>query len=563
MHDLVIRDALIMDGSGAPARRGAVAVSGGRIVDVAADPGGKALGGARETIDAAGRVLAPGIIDGHTHYDAQITWDPWVDPSPSVGVTTVVIGNCGFTIAPCRAADRDITMRNLTHVEGMSLDALRAGINWGFESFPEYLAMIERAGVVPNVAAFVGHSSVRTYVLRGDACTRAATDDEIARMAAIVREAMAAGAVGFASSTNEPHNGEGGVPMPSRLADDKEMRALVCAMGEGGRGVYMLTKGSKTTPEFLETLAADSGRPVVVAALLHNSANPTAVFDYVAKLKAGRTRGHMMVPQVSCTPLTMDFTLKNPYPLESVGAWLPAMQAAERDLPKVYRDPQFRAAVKDDLERFRGRRLFNSQWERVVVCAPARAANAAVAGRSVAAIAAEQGKHPLDAFLDLALSEDLDTLYTAELMNTDEEAVGRLVADETAHVALSDAGAHLTFLCDADYGLHLLGHWARERGVMTMEQAVRKLTAMPAELFGIADRGRIAPGMAADLILFDAATVGRGPRRRVNDLPAGAPRFTVAPQGLHGVWVNGTRIADERGPLRAAGRPGTMLRKFG
>lgn len=562
MHDLVIRDALIMDGSGAPARRGAVAVAGGRIVDVAADPGGRALGSAHETIDAAGRVLAPGIIDGHTHYDAQITWDPWVDPSPSVGVTTVVIGNCGFTIAPCRPADRDITMRNLTHVEGMSLDALRAGIRWDFESFPEYLAMIERAGVVPNVAAFVGHSSVRTFVLRDEACTRAASDDEIARMAAIVREAMAAGAVGFASSTNEPHNGEGGVPMPSRLADEKEMRALVCAMGERGRGVYMLTKGSKTTPEFLESLAADSGRPVVVAALLHNSANPTAVFDYVNALKAGRTRGHMMVPQVSCTPLTMDFTLKNPYPLESVGAWLPAMQAAERDLPGVYRDPQFRAAVKDDLERFRGRRLFNSQWERVVVCAPASAANARLAGRSVAAIAAEQGKHPLDAFLDLALVENLDTLYTAELMNTDEQAVGRLIADETAHVALSDAGAHLTFLCDADFGLHLIGHWARERGVMTMEQAVRKLTAVPAELFGIADRGRIAPGMAADMILFDAATVGRGARRRVNDLPAGAPRFTVEPKGLHGVWVNGTRIADERGTLSAAGRPGRLLREF-
>jgi N-acyl-D-aspartate/D-glutamate deacylase len=560
MHDLVIRGAAIMDGSGDPAFPGAIAVAGGRIAAVARHGGD--LGRAAETIDADGLALAPGIIDGHTHYDAQITWDPWVDPSPSVGVTTVVIGNCGFTIAPCRPADREITMRNLTHVEGMSLDALRAGIRWDFESFPEYLAMIEQAGVVPNVAAFVGHSSVRTYVLRDDACTRAATAPEIERMAAIVREAMTAGAVGFASSTNEPHNGEGGVPMPSRLADADEVHALVRAMGEGGRGVYMLTKGSKTTPQFLESVAAGSGRPVVVAAMLHNSTNPDAVFAYVEALKSAEARGHRLVPQVSCTPLTMDFTLANPYPLESVDAWLPAMQASPEALPSVYRDPSFRAAVKADLDRFRGRRLFNSQWDRVVVCVPALAANAGLEGRSVAALAAERDRHPLDMFLDLALEEELETVFTAELMNTDEAAVGRLVADPATHVALSDAGAHLTFLCDADFGLHLLGHWARDRGVLTLEQAVRKLTAMPAALFGLTDRGRIAPGLAADLMLFDPATVGRGPRRRVNDLPAGAPRFTVGPKGLVGVWVNGVRIVDEAGPRPSAGRPGRLLREF-
>ncbi len=554
MHDLVIRDALIIDGTGAPARPGDVAVAGGRIVEI-----GARLGAARESIDAQGRALASGIIDGHTHYDAQITWDPYVDPSPSVGVTTVVIGNCGFTIAPCRPADRDITMRNLTHVEGMSLEALRAGIRWDFESFPEYLAMLEHGGIVPNVAAFVGHSSVRTYVLRDDACKRAATADEVAQMAALVRGAMDAGAVGFASSTNEPHNGEGGVPMPSRLADEHEMRTLVTAMGEGGRGVFMLTKGSKTSAAFLESIAAASGRPVVVAAMLHNSTNPTAVFDYIDALKSARARGHILVPQVSCTPLTMDFTLRNPYPLESLEAWLPAMQAQGPELARLYADPQFRAAVKADLERFRGRRLFNSQWDRVVVC---ETAQRDTAGKTIATLAAQQAKHPLDAFLDVALAENLDTLFTAELLNTDEQAVGRLVADGASHVALSDAGAHLTFLCDADFGLHLIGHWARERRALTMEQAVHKLTAMPADLFGIADRGRIAVGQAADLVLFDQATVGRGPRARVHDLPAGAARLTASPRGLHGVWVNGTRIADERGLIRGEARPGRLLRRF-
>src|SRR5579872_7409203 len=230
MFDVVVRDADILDGSGAKATRGDLAVSQGRIVEI-----GPRLGAARETVKADGLTLAPGIIDGHTHYDAQITWDPFVDPSPALGVTTAVLGNCGFTIAPCRPKDRDLTMRHLTHVEGMSLDALRAGIRWGFESFPQYLDMLEKQGVGPNAACFSGHSAIRTFVMGDDATERTATNEEIARMADLVREGMAAGAVGFATSTAEAHNGEGGTPMPSRLADDREMRALVAAMGESGR----------------------------------------------------------------------------------------------------------------------------------------------------------------------------------------------------------------------------------------------------------------------------------------------------------------------------------------
>ena len=213
MHDLVIDNARIIDGLGAPALEGGVAVADGRIVAV-----GRNLGAARQTVDAEGLALAPGIVDIHTHYDAQLTWDPYATPSTALGVTTVVIGNCGFTIAPCRPQHRDVIMRNLTHVEGMSLDAMRAGIQWDFESYPEYLASIERRGLVPNVASFVGHSSVRTYVLGEDAAKRAATDAEIAEMKRIVLEAVKAGAIGFATSTLEQHNGENGIPMPSRLS---------------------------------------------------------------------------------------------------------------------------------------------------------------------------------------------------------------------------------------------------------------------------------------------------------------------------------------------------------
>src|SRR5579872_4626260 len=320
MFDVVVRDADILDGSGAKATRGDLAVSQGRIVEI-----GPRLGAARETVKADGLTLAPGIIDGHTHYDAQITWDPFVDPSPALGVTTAVLGNCGFTIAPCRPKDRDLTMRHLTHVEGMSLDALRAGIRWGFESFPQYLDMLEKQGVGPNAACFSGHSAIRTFVMGDDATERTATNEEIARMADLVREGMAAGAVGFATSTAEAHNGEGGTPMPSRLADDREMRALVAAMGESGRGVYMLTKGSKTSISYLEELAIAVRRPVVIAALFHSNANPTAAFTTLEQVNAARSRGHTLVAQTSCCPLSMDFTFKSPYLFESMEAWKPAM----------------------------------------------------------------------------------------------------------------------------------------------------------------------------------------------------------------------------------------------
>lgn len=557
MHDLVIKSALILDGTGAEPRIGSIAVDGGRISSVGRDPGA-----ARETVDAGGLALMPGIIDGHTHYDAQLTWDPFADPSTTLGVTTVVIGNCGFTIAPCRPEDRDLTMRNLTHVEGMSLEALRTGISWDFESFPEYLAMLDRQGVGPNVAAFVGHSSVRTFVLREDAAMRAATDAEIDRMASLVREAMRAGAVGFATSTNEPHNGEGGIPMPSRLADDRELRALVKAMGEDGNGVFMLTKGSMTSVPYLETLAADSGRPVLIAAMLHDNTNPERVFEGVAQMSAARLRGHRLYAQVSCCPLTMEFTLESPYLFESIDSWKPAMQAHGEALRRVYADAAFRTRVKEDLVRLRGMRLFNSEWDKVHLVEVRRPERRDLEGQSIAELATAQGCHPLDWMLDFALEEDLQTLFTAGLKNSDETAVAKLITDPAAHVALSDAGAHLTFLCDAGFGLHLLGHWSRDLGVMPLEMAVQKLTSQPAKIFGIKDRGTLTPGAHADLLLFDPKAVGRGRNRRVHDLPAGAARLVSPAIGVHGVWVNGTQIVDSAGKLLSERRPGRVLRDF-
>ncbi len=556
MHDLVIKNAQICDGLGTPMAPGSLAVSSDRITQI-----GDTVGPARQVVDADGLVLAPGIIDTHTHYDAQITWDPMADPSPSHGVTKVVIGNCGFTIAPCKPEDRDLTMRNLVRVEGMAIEALRAGIDWSFESFPQYLRMLERRGVGPNVAAFVGHSSVRTYVMGEDAPKRAANDEEIRQMQSIVRDAMNSGAVGFATSTSPSHNGASGDPMPSRLAGEREMNALVGVLAEFGRGVFMLTKGGGTSVEYLESLAAGSGRPVVVAALLHNSTRPSAVFDDLRQIAEAQSRGRKLFGQVSCCPLTMEFTLEAPYPFEGIASWRPAMDAGDR-VESLLRDPEFRARVRKDLEQPVAVRLFNGEWEKLKVVEVAQSENLHFEGQNVKTAAEEAGAHPLDWLLDLSLEEDLKTTFAAVLLNSDEQAVARLLTDPYSTIALSDAGAHLTFFCDAGFGLHLLGHWARERSVMPLEEAVRRLTSQPAEIFGIRDRGRLTEGAFADLLLFDPAQVGRGPARRVFDLPGGAHRLTTDALGVHGVWVNGTRIVNESGSCAENTLPGMLLKEF-
>ena len=545
MNDLVIRNALLLDGLGSKPVHGDLAVKDGKISEI-----GKSLSG-KQVVDAAGLALMPGIIDNHTHYDAQITWDPMVSPSPALGVTTAIIGNCGFTIAPCRPADRELVMKNLTQVEGMSIDVLRQGIRWDFETIPQYFDMLERQGSAINIAGFVGHSSLRTYVMGEDAPKRAATKDEVARMRALVVEGMKAGAIGFATSTSPAHNGDGGLPMPSRLADDEELRALVGALKDAGRGVFMLTKGGQTKVPFLEELAAESTRPVVIAALLHNSTNPRAVFDDLEAIAAANRRGRKLVGAISCCPLSMDFTLHSPYTFEGLESWQAALPLKGAAYAAKLADKGFRDGVRAELSRPAHFRLFNAQWDQVEVV---ESADKDAEQRSIGELARAAGTDPLDFMLDLALAEKLDTVFNAMLLNSDEAAVARMLRHPASLVSLSDAGAHLTFFNDAGFGLHLLGHWVRERRALELEDAVRRLTSAPAQLFGIQGRGVLKPGYAADLMLFDPATVGRGTKRRVFDLPGGHPRLTTPPQGVHGVWVNGVRDLSTL--------PGKVLRDF-
>ncbi len=512
MHDLAIDNARLIDGLGTPARDGSLAVKDGRIAAISADRRGADLGAAGTRVDAQGLVLAPGIVDLHTHYDAQLTWDPYATPSTALGVTTVVIGNCGFTIAPCHPAHRDLIVRNLTHVEGMSLEAMRAGINWDFESYPEYLASLERRGLVPNVASFVGHSSVRTYVLGEDASKRKATDPEIAEMRRIVVEALRTGAIGFATFTLEQHNGENGIPMPSRLADEREMTALTGALGEVGRGIFMLTKGMTSTVPWLESIAAANGRPVMIAAMFVDPGDPTRVFRELSEIEAARTRGRELWAQVGCFPLGMEFTLRHPYPLEAFLAWRPAIVAQdEARYRAVLADPSFRGGLKQEIgQPGVPNRFSDKNWDHLTIAEVKRPEHRSLEGKTIGALARERGQHPWDTFLDFGLDGELDAMFDCRLFNIDENEVRRLLRHPNAAVALSDAGAHLSFLCDAGFGLHLFGHWARERGDLTLEQAVRTVTSAVADAYRIQDRGRLQPGAWADLMLFDPRTVGRG-----------------------------------------------------
>jgi len=534
-----------VDGTGAPAITADVALRDGRVAGV-----GRALGEARRVVDADGLTLMPGIVDVHTHYDAQITWDRTLSPSPSLGVTTAVMGNCGFGIAPCPQAQRETMLKNLSVVEGMDLDALLTGTRWGFESFSEYLGELRRIKPYANVATLAGHSTIRTAVMGDEASTRVnATADELCRMQAMVREAMEAGAIGLASSFSPNHAGFAGRPMPSTIAPDAELHALAQPLGEKGRGIFVMATGARATPEFMESLAADTKRPAFMVTVLtmYNDAAPDVALGYYERCTAARSRGHEVYIHTSCQPLSFDFTLRNPYLLYSHDAFDRVKAAKPEDLAAIYADPAFRRRFRENLAHPGQGILFYGDWSKVELDE-----------RPVTQLAREAGRDPLDWFFDLPL----DTPLIAKLFQNNDAGVAPLLKHDSGVVALSDAGAHLIFMCDAGFGLHFLRHWVQETGTFTLEEGVRRLTADPAAKYRIPDRGRIAPGAWADLLLFDPSTVGVSAMERRKDLPGGGTRMIRQPQGVHGVWVNAVQIHDGRDYLPLDAGPGQVLTQF-
>jgi N-acyl-D-amino-acid deacylase len=559
MHDLVIRGATVVDGLGRDPRRADIAVKDGRIAEI-----GEIRADAAEVVDAGGLTLMPGIIDLHTHYDAQVTWDPTLSPSPSLGVTTAVMGNCGFGIVPSPPHLRDLIMRNLAVVEGMDIAALRAGIDWQFQSFGEYLDAVRHCAPYANLAVLVGHSAVRTAVMGDEASVRREpTAAELAQMKHLVAEAMGQGAIGLGASYSLNHSGWGGVPMPSTISDVSEFDALVGAMGGPGRGVVEISSGP-ISPDQMEEIAKRHGRRIFMstALALYNEQYPERALGMFDSCAAAQARGNELYIQITCQPLSFDFTLASAYPFYSHPAFDPIKAYDREQLKAVFRDESFRERFRADLRNPLPGTVFQGNWDRIVVAAPVKPEHAGLADRTIAEIVRDTNRDPLDAMLDLGLDEDLDTGFIGRFFNAVDAGVEPLVKHKAGVIALSDAGAHLVYLCDAGFGLYFLGHWVRERGAFDLAEGVRRLTSHQAGLYGIPDRGRIAVGAHADLLLFDPTSVGISAARRVNDLPAGGPRTLRDPLGVHGVFVNGVRVFDGKDYVRLGKGPGQVLDRF-
>jgi N-acyl-D-amino-acid deacylase len=540
MHDLLFKGATVYDGLGS-SFTGDVAVRDGKITGT-----GKVTGPGKSTIDASGLALMPGIVDVHTHYDAQVTWDPTLSPSPALGVTTAVMGNCGFGIAPCPAAQRDTVLRNLSVVEGMDLAALQGGVRWEFETFGEYLAQLRRIGPLANVAVLAQHSTIRCAVMGEEASTRATPSDfHLSKMKELVREAMDAGAIGFASSFSPNHAGWAGKPMPSTIAADAELSALTGELKS--KGIFVMATGPRATPEYMEAIAAANGRPAFMVTVLtmYNDADPAKAMEYYERCAAARARGREVYIHTSCQPLSFDFTLAEPYLLYSHDAFDRVKAAKPEERAAIYRDPGFRSRFRENLKHPKQGILFYGDWGKIEK-----------EGVSIKELAA--GKDPVDYFFDLPLDQQL----IGKLFQNNDAGVAPLLRHEQGVVALSDAGAHLIYFCDAGFGLHFLQHWVRETGTFTLAEGVRKLTSDPADKYRIPGRGRIQEGCFADMILFDPSTVGVSPLKKQKDLPGGGTRMIRDPVGVHGVWVNGVRVHDGKNYLAPAQRPGRVLTEF-
>ena len=562
MYDLVIRGAEVCDGTGSPRRRADVAVQAGRVAEV-----GDIAAGAARTIDARGLVVAPGFIDLHTHYDCQVSWDRALTPSCWHGVTTAVMGNCGFTIAPCRPADRSLVMRMLLYVEGMPTEALEAGIDWQWETFPQYLDTLERWKPALNLAAFIGHSAVRFYVMGSAAVDRAATSDEIARMQECVREAMRAGAWGFSTSESPTHFFGDGTPIPSRVAPREETMALASVMREFGRGVIEVaplhligsTESKSEDQRFYAELAEASGRPVSWAPLLQNPFDPEGCLRLIEEARALQERGLAVVPQVGCRPLEVRINLaQSTIATENNPFWRPIFQKSETERRALITSSSFR----DELRRMSTSgswvAALGPSWKQIFVRWSPLKAHEALFDVSIADIASARGADPVDVLLDLWLESDLRCQIAVPLMNIDEQIVPKLLRHPAGILALSDAGAHVDTLSDQGFCTHLLAHWVREREALPLEEAVRLLTSAPAKLYGIAGRGEIRAGWAADLVVFDPATVGLRRTELVTDLPGGASRLVQRAVGIEYVMVNGGVLVD-RGEVTDS-RKGEVLR---
>ena len=544
--DLLLANATLIDGTGSAARPADVAVTGDRITAVGR-PGTLTPADSTEVVDLDGLVLAPGFIDVHTHYDAQIFWDGDLTPSSWHGVTSVVMGNCGFAIAPTRPEHRETIVRTLENVEGMSMEALEQGIDWCFETFPEYLDAIDARPKRLNVAAFVGHSSLRLFAVGAE--ERAATADEVETMKGLLREAMEAGAVGFSTSRQPNHQGAFGRPVPSRFAEVDEVYALAGVLGEVGKGVMEVSIGPGLFVDQFSEIAVRHGIPVTWTALVARKDKPGSAMKMVER---GAKLPGEVYPQIACRPIVMQTSMADPTPLGEIDAFKEVLAVPREQRADLYRDAGWRDRARDAALE-----MWSHRWHKIDI--EETAIHRGLVGVPLTTLAEERGTNPFDLMIDLALEDDLATRFRIVMDNDGDDEIGALLADERTLLGLSDAGAHASQLCDACFSTHLLGHWVREREAITLEQAVWRLTGHPRQAFRIADRGLVQEGFFADLVAFDPETVGTTPVERVHDQPGGADRLLVGSTGIEHMWVNGVATRRDGAELADA-HPGRLLR---
>jgi N-acyl-D-amino-acid deacylase len=552
-YDLLIKNGTVVDGTGAPRRRADVAIADGLIAEI-----GKITDGAAQVIDASDLIVAPGFIDHHTHYDAQICWDPLVSCSSWHGVTTVLMGNCGVGIAPCKPEVREIAAWDLVNVEAIPFDVLSKGVTWDWVTFPEFMDAASRRHSGINLGFMAPLTPFRHFVMGPESMERAATADETAKIAGLLREAVGAGAWGFTTTVLAQHIGYQGHPLACRLASRDELKAygnVLRDLGKGSIEVALTKRVGRVMEdeyELLDFLLAQSRRPVTFLAMAANPKRPEAAGETLRRLEPLLKRGAM--PQITCRPFVVQIDLRNPFTFADMDTWNPVFNQPAEAQKQIYSDAAFRQAFREELKK---PHLFNGKWHRVEILEVANPAMKALERKSVAEVAEQRGKDPLDTFLDLALEDDLNIQYTMAQFH--EEGIEELVKDSRTMIGLSDGGAHVDMLCDAGYCTYLLGKWVRERQAVDLEFAIKRITSEPADFYGIKGRGRLQPGKAADVVIFDYNTVDSARRAQMRkDLPGGGRRLVMTAQGIEYTIVNGKVLYEHNN--HSGDLPGRVLR---
>ena len=557
MYDLVLKAGRIYDGSGMPGSNGDVGIAEGKIVEI-----GRLHGNAKRTLNVDGLAVTPGFIDPHTHLDAQLLWDPLGTSSCFHGVTSVVVGNCGLSLAPAKSEHHEALIKSFVRVEAISRRVLEEGVKWKWTSTAEYLdAVGTRLGI--NVAALIGHIAVRHYVMGEDAVEREATADEIVQMQKLVRQGMKAGAVGFSTNQNPRHMREDKKPVASRLASKDELGALLDVLSEMNAGVIQLSGGgadSRGRVSYAADLARRTGRPVLWQSISHSWSRPDHWQEMLANTeRVFREEGLPIYAMTQAKPFQNRYTLLDAQCFDEFPTWKSAMFTSIPARKQMFADPDIRKKLRAEAIEDQSPSVFPRRWDVIFVDHVKLAKHKPLEGKTVQEIARAQGKDGLDCFLDISLDEDLETRFVHMNTQGDPQAVCEILKHPAVIIGQSDAGAHMGYDARFGYCTAFLGRWVRDHRIMKLEEAVSKLTFRVASIFGLSDRGLIRPGFAADIAVFDPATINTLEPEYVQDLPGNETRMIQRAAGVHHTVVNGQIVIENGVPTGAC--PGEVLRQ--